>query len=228
MRKTLLILLSSILFAFSVYIALCGISIGTLNIKSISEIKEENTRLDKKIQTASNLRANIYPQSLALVDDAYKKLVDEKENYEQLVNSGVDANGLPLNKIQEYEIERIWVTMGNYAQKHGVELKMDIKLNNKISKTYDLNFTAIGEYVNTIDFLYDVERDSTLVFKIENFKMVPDGSKGNVSATFTCRDIKLKVSDPVEEENSDETKDDTTNKDSSSNSDSANTSSNKK
>ena len=154
-------------------------------------------RLDNKIQTASNLRTKDYPQNVTLLESAYKKLMSEKESYEQLLKLGVDENGLPLNKIQEYEMEKIWVAMGNYAQKEGVDLKMDITSNNSVSKTYDLKFTATGGYIQITDFLYDVERDTTLVFKIENFKMVPGENTDNLSATFTCKDIKLNIADAL-------------------------------
>lgn len=197
MRKILLGLVSVMLFALSVYTAIYGFSIGNLEVKSIPAIKEENMKLDNKIQTASNLRTKDYPQNVTLLESAYKKLMSEKESYEQLLNLGVDENGLPLNKIQEYEMEKIWVTMGNYAQKEGVDLKMDITSNNSVSKTYDLNFTATGGYIQITDFLYDVERDTTLVFKIENFKMVPGENTDNLSATFTCRDIKLNIVDSL-------------------------------
>lgn len=197
MRKILLGLVSVMLFALSVYTAIYGFSIGSLEVKSIPAIKEENMRLDNKIQTASNLRTKDYPQNVTLLESAYKKLMSEKESYEQLLKLGVDENGLPLNKIQEYEMEKIWVTMGNYAQKEGVDLKMDITSNNSVSKTYDLKFTATGGYIQITDFLYDVERDTTLVFKIENFKMVPGENTDNLSATFTCKDIKLNIADAL-------------------------------
>ena len=63
------------------------------------------------------------------------------------------------SKIQEYEMERIWVVVGNYAKKQGVDLKIDVTSNNAISKTYDLNFTVTGGYIQITDFLYDMERD---------------------------------------------------------------------
>lgn len=195
MRKILLGLVSIMLVALSVYTVIYGISIGNIQISGIPTIQEKNEQLDKKIQTASNLRTKEYPQNVTLLESAYKKLMTEKESYEQLLELGVDENGQPINKIQEYEIEKIWVTMGIYAKKQGVDLKMDITSNNSISKTYDLKFTVTGGYIQITDFLYDIERDSTLVFKIENFKMVPGESTENLSATFTCKDIKLNISE---------------------------------
>lgn len=195
MRKILLGLLVILLLALSVYIAVYGIELGGLQINSISAIKEENEELESKIETASKLRTTQYPSEITILESAYKKLVAEKENYEQILALGVDENGQPINKIQEYEMEKIWVAMGNHAKAQGVDLKMDVTLNNSVSKTYDLKFTVTGGYIQIVDFLYDVERDSTLVFKIENFKLVAGETTDVLVGTFTCKDIKINISE---------------------------------
>ena len=88
------------------------------------------------------------------------------------LDAGVDSNGIPLSKIQEYEIEKIWITLGNYAKEKGVDLKLEIKVNNSVSGTYDLNFTVDGSYSGIVDFIRAIQGDNTLVFKIDEFKLV--------------------------------------------------------
>ena len=195
MRKILLGLLVILLLALAVYTAVYGIELGGLKINSIPAIKEENEVLESKIDKASKLRTTQYPSEITVLEGAYKKLVAEKENYEQILALGVDENGQPINKIQEYEMEKIWVAMGNHAKAQGVDLKMDVTLNNSVSKTYDLKFTVTGGYIQIVDFLYDVERDSTLVFKIENFKLVAGETTDVLVGTFTCKDIKINITD---------------------------------
>ena len=213
MRKLLLILLALGLLVLAGYTVVYGITIGDLTINSVTDIKEENEILEKKIQEASELRNKYYPDSMDKLETAYKGLVTEKQNYEQLLALGVDENGQQLSKIQKYEIEKIWITMGNYAKKQGVELKLDVTLNNSISGTYDLTFTVQGGYIQIADFLTDVENDSTLVFKLENFKMTPGSAteiettdangqtvsttvsaEDNLMATFVCKDVNLNIS----------------------------------
>mgnify|MGYP001623873157 FL=1 len=213
MRKLLLILLALGLLVLAGYTVVYGITIGDLTINSVTDIKEENEILEKKIQEASELRNKDYPDSMDKLETAYKGLATEKQNYEQLLALGVDENGQQLSKIQKYEIEKIWITMGNYAKKQGVELKLDVTLNNSISGTYDLTFTVQGGYIQIADFLTDVENDSTLVFKLENFKMTPGSAteiettdangqtvsttvsaEDNLMATFVCKDVNLNIS----------------------------------
>lgn len=216
MRKLLLGLISILLLALSIYMVACGVAFGEFEINGIPAIQEENAKLDQKIQKATKLKKSDYPTAVDELERAYKKLMTEKENYEQILALGVDENGVPLNKIQEYEIEKIWITMGNYAKKQGVDLKLDVTSNNSISKTYDLKFTVTGGYIQITDFLYDVERDSTLVFKLENFKMVPGNSTEELVGTFVCKDIKVNVKESsgsnssIKDENSDTTSEDKT------------------
>ncbi len=191
MRKLLLGLLSVILLAFSIYLAFYGVSFAGLTVSGIPAIKEENAKLEKKIESANTLKDTDYPKSVKSLEDAYKKLMTQKDNYDQIISLGVDENGQPLNKIQQYETERLWITLGNYAKKEGIDLNLAVTSANKVNSTYDLNFTVTGGYIQITDFLYDIERDTTLVFKIENFKLVPGTSTEVLVATFTWKDVKL-------------------------------------
>ncbi len=193
MRKILLGLIVILLLGFSVYAVVYGIELGKIQIDGIPAIQEEDAILNEKIIDASTLKNTDYPRAYNALESAYKSLMNEKESYEELVSLGVDENGQPLNQMPVYEIEKIWIIMGNYADKEGVDIKMDITVNNTITNTYDLNFTVEGGYIQITDFLYNIERDTTLVFKLENFRMVPTSTTDVLSATFTCKDVKLNI-----------------------------------
>ena len=75
-------------------------------------------------------------------------------------------------EIKEYKIERLWIALENYAKKEGIELKLDVADTN-VADVYDLNVTVKGEYIQITDFIYDIEKDDTLGFKILKFKMTP-------------------------------------------------------
>ena len=122
MRKILLGLLTIFLLGFSIYIAVYGLNLGKIEINSIPAIQEANSKLEMKISNASKLRNTDYPQSVSSLENAYKKLTVEKDNYEQMLSLGVDENGETLNKIAEYEMEKLWITLGNYSKKQGVDL----------------------------------------------------------------------------------------------------------
>ena len=219
MRKLLLYLLVIILLVFSVVIVVRGVQTSSFSIESYSAISQKNDELDSLIKEANNQKEiNFNKQKLSL-ESAYKLLQSEKESYQQLLNIGVYKNGIPLSKIQEYEIEKIWITLGRYAEKEGVDLKLDISVNNSVAKTYNLNFTVNGTYSSIEDFLRDIQGDKTLVFKIDEFKLVSGGSlpagvgkaesesttsDDILTATFVCKDIKLNIVENTETNNSTE------------------------
>ncbi len=172
MRKLILDLLLFLLIFGAGWIVIKGVNVSGLEIDSYSEIAAQNNELDKLIQEANNQKDNIYTRQKSILESSYKTLVSEKESYQELLDAGVDSNGIPLSKIQEYEIEKIWITLGNYAKEKGVDLKLEIKVNNSVSGTYDLNFTVDGSYSGIVDFIRSIQGDNTLVFKIDEFKLV--------------------------------------------------------
>ena len=95
------------------------------------------------------------------------------------------------NQIEKYEIEALWVKLGKHATSEGVVMKMDVKPGSSGAQgVYNLNFTATGGYVQIEEFISSIENDSTLGFKIEEFKMIPSGN--DLQATFVCKDIPIK------------------------------------
>lgn len=188
MRRLILDLLLFLLIFGAGWIVIKGVNISGLEIDSYSEIAAQNNELDKLIQEANNQKDNIYTKQKSILESSYKTLVSEKESYQELLDAGVDSNGIPLSKIQEYEIEKIWITLGNYAKEKGVDLKLEIKVNNSVSGTYDLNFTVDGSYSGIVDFIRAIQGDNTLVFKIDEFKLVAGQSNpetGNVTEDDT-------------------------------------------
>lgn len=190
MKKLLISILIGLLIALSVFIAIQGLKIGSLEILGIKGIQEKNDELDRKVEQATKLAAVDYKKAVSEVQESAKKLTEEKKNYEDLTIMNTDEEGQVASQIQRYEIETLWVTLGNHATSEGAIIKMDvIKGSNNIQDTYNLKFTVNGSYISITDFISDIENDTTLGFKIENFKMTPTNEENTLQATFTCNDI---------------------------------------
>lgn len=69
------------------------------------------------------------------------------------------------------------------CKKEGIELKLDIKEASSGKGKYDLDVTLSGEYIGITDFLYDIEKDDTLGFKVLNFKIQPMSSSTSTTNT---------------------------------------------
>ena len=191
MKKILISLLIILLLALNCFAILKGIKIFGIDILSIGQIKEKNDNLDAKIAQATTLASTDYPKVLSEMETNLKKLEEEKKNYEDMVTISTNDQVQLANQYQKYEVEYLWTIIGNHATKEGVIIKIDIVAASG-ENNYNLNFTVTGSYIGITEFISDIENDSALGFKIENFSMKPGASTQDLQATFTCRDIIIK------------------------------------
>ena len=192
MKKLLILVLIILLVALTIFITVKGISMGNFEILGIQGIKEKNNKLDGKIQQAGKLVEKDYKQAVSDVQANAKQLKEEKKNYEDMT-ALTEGETQAANQIEKYEIETLWVRLGNHATSEGTVMQMDvIKGANSAADVYNLKFTATGSYISITDFISAIENDSTLGFKIEEFKMYPASSGTDLQATFVCKDISIK------------------------------------
>ncbi len=193
MKKTLIMVLILLLLVMTTFMLLKSVKIGGLQILGIKDLNEENKKLDASIQTLSRLSSTDFNQALADITSSSKQYEQAKSEYEELATVSTDSEVGAANQLQKYEIEYLWTRIGNHATSENVVLKLEVKANSTSQATgyYDLNFIATGDYVGLTDFIYDIENDSSLGFKIEAFKMEPSGS--NLQASFTCTNIAINI-----------------------------------
>ena len=191
MKKLLILILITLLLILTMFIGIKGVTIGKIEILGIQGIQAKNSELDSKIQDAAKLVEKTYAQTISEVNSNAKKLKEEKQYYQDMTAISSDGETQAVNQIEKYEIETLWVKLGNHATSEGVVMKMDVTSGSSGAQdSYNLNFTVTGGYVQIEDFISSIENDSTLGFKIEEFKMAPSGN--DLQATFVCKDIPIK------------------------------------
>ncbi len=199
MKKLLMLILIGLLVALSIFVVMQGFEIGNVEILSYTGIQTRNKELDEKIQQSSKLAEKDYRQIVSNVQENSKKLEQEKKEYEEMTAISSEGDIQNASQMQRYEVETLWVKLGNYATSEGAVIRMDIVAGNA-KDTYNLKFTATGSYISITDFISDIENDNTLGFKIEEFKMLPGSSGTELQATFVCKDVAIKdvseTSDP--------------------------------
>ena len=169
MKKVLISLIGIILLILICVAIFKGIHIGKLSIYSVDSIKQESLNLDRKIEEANTEINQNYAKSLADIETATTNLKEAKEEYE----SKVGLNGeLGITQIEKYKIEYLWSIIGGYGDDENVIVTLDIK-ETSIVDTYNINFTLQGSYLGITDFLYDIENDDELNYRIKNFKIEP-------------------------------------------------------
>ena len=187
------ILSTVISILLTVVIIICmvkGLTVGSFRILSISNIKQESLNLDNEVDELNNLKNVTYKKKIDDLQTATKDLTTAKQKYLDLASVSSDEEIQEANLEQTYAMEFLWNKVGSYATKEGVTLKWDVS-STGVNNKYTLNFTTTGSYVGVISYIYALENDSDLAFRIENFKMTASGE--NVTATFTVNNVAIKA-----------------------------------
>lgn len=195
MRRTLIIVIMVLLLILFGYMLYSNTTIGGTTIYGIAGLNEKNENLETKIQTASRMTTSDYQNALTELQDSAKEFTTAKQSYEEMVEISSEDEAKAASQLEKYEIEYLWTRIGNHATDRGVQLKLELSANTTSEATgyYDLKFTTLGTYVGTTDFIYDIENDSSLGFKIESFKMQPGSGENTLQSTFTCKDIAINI-----------------------------------
>lgn len=189
--KDILITVISILLTVVIIICMVkGLTVGSFRILSISNIKQESLNLDNEVDELNNLKNATYKKKIDDLQTATKDLTTAKQKYLDLASVSSDEEIQEANIEQTYAMEFLWNKVGSYATKEGVTLKWDVS-STGVNNKYTLNFTTTGSYVGVISYIYALENDSDLAFRIENFKMTASGE--NVTATFTVNNVAIKA-----------------------------------
>lgn len=190
MRKVLISILVALMLIGSCFFMVNGLA--KMNIKGAKGIDEKNTEVENKISELSNVISVTYAGAEAELKQASNKLIDSKTEYENQAALSNSNNSSYASKLETYDIDYLWTKLGNYAKDENVVIKIEVTSGSASSNLYNLNFTVTGTYVGTTDFIYDIENDSKLGFKIDSFKMTA-GNGTEVVGSFVCQDIPISV-----------------------------------
>ncbi len=193
MRKVLISILLGLSVVWTIYFMIYGVE--ALGVKGFIGLKEENELLEKKIENLQKTINSNYKNALVTLDSTKDTLIDSKTEYEnQAELSSLNSANYTSEK---YEIDYLWTRLGNFAKDEKIVIKMDVQ-DTKIDDLYDLQFTAAGPYSGITQFIYDIENDSDLGFKIDDFTMT--GANEIVVASFTCNEIHVDLKKLEKEE----------------------------
>ena len=189
MRRILFLIIVVIFVVGLAIMMISGISLGKLVIPSIKGISEHNQNLDTKISELETLIEGNYQTAKTNLDNSFKSLQTSKQKYLSMITYSTEEEIKAANQTEKYEIGFLWTKIGLYATSNKVEMQANVSASS-ISGLYDISFTAIGEYISISEFIYAIENDSKLGFKIENFQMVSE-SENDLRATFKIRNVPI-------------------------------------
>jgi len=189
MKKILFLILILILAAGLAVMMISGIKIGKLSVPSIKGMAAKNDELDSEISNLEKLISGDYTNAKAKLDSSFKNLQTEKQKYLEMITFSTKDEIKAANQTEKYEIGFLWTIIGLYATSNKVEMQANVVTSN-VSGLYNISFIAVGPYISVADFIFAIEKDTELGFKIENFEMVAD-SGDNVQAKFTIRNVPI-------------------------------------
>lgn len=194
MKKLIISILVILLIVLTGMTVVKGLKIGNINILGISELKKENDELDTKVKEATKLASTDYQKKIDELNKQLKELQSKKEEYLDLENVSSEQQINGANSLnQPYKMEYLYTTFGKHAKNNGIKIDMAFtRSSSGDDKYYNINFTATGSYIRIAEFIMNIEDDSSLGFKVEEFKMTPSSEGENtLQATFVCKNIKI-------------------------------------
>lgn len=196
MRKILISILLILLIVLACFTIFRGISIGgVFKILSTGQIIELNDNLTAKIEEANRKTKSDLPSKEAELNENIEVLLKNKEEYYNLASISTESQMAEANTEESYAYEYLCLKIGRYARTEGVNLKMDVVSGSAGEEAVkDLEFTIIGQYFAIMNFVSDLEDDSELSFRIEDFNMIPN-SGNNLQATFNVTGIRMILED---------------------------------
>ena len=194
MKKLLLSISIILIIILTAITVIKGLKIGGFTVLGIKDIKDKDKALEQVMaEIEKQFGSTDYQKKIDDLNETIKKLETEKNKYDDMVNVSTDSEVQAANQTYNNMIEFLLIRIENHAKTEGITIKMDVtRSSSGAENVYNLNFTATGSYVGIEEFITDIEDDSKLGFKIEDFKMSASSENGSeVQATFTCKDIRI-------------------------------------
>lgn len=222
MKKLLITLVIVLLTILTIVAIVRGVQLGGLEILGITGMNEKNTELDEEITEATKLASTDYPRATEQIEQNLKDLQKQKQTYDDMVTVSTDSQVEQATQFAKYEQEKLYILLGSHARSEGVDIDLVFSVSNNLSNAYDINFEVTGAFISVTDYIADIEDDSELGFKIENFKMTANGGD-EVKATFVCKDIVINNITQISTGINDQNTEGTTNGNTANNTNSTNT-----
>ena len=200
-------LITLVLIAFLVCILVVDIPLlGVSSIETVIAKHDEIIAKEAELLTQQTAYSNLV-NNLENVKASYSK---EKNKYEAISEETINIIK-ESNIVENYSIEYMWIKLGNYAKRNNLSIVMVEPGNTSTTSTTTqtsnesvveggntntvstkssnvLQIEVTGSYIDLSDFIFEVENDSELKFKLDNISMVYV-SGTTIKTTFDVKNI---------------------------------------
>ena len=191
MKKLLILILIALVLALTIFTIINGLEIGNFTVWGIRTIQDQNAELTDTVTQATKLASSTFPAKISEVNASMDNLEKQKTTYQDMVAVSDSGDVQAASQLSNYTLDFLWTEIGTHATSEGVSIDISLTAGTGGQNVYDLNFTAVGSYVGICEFIRDIEDDSDLAFKIEQFSMTAGESTSSLKATFVCKNIPI-------------------------------------
>ncbi len=185
-KKLLLVVLCGLLI-YGIYTAVQnGIVLGSLEIPSYHALVEGNATVDEKIEELEKLNSSTYPDNERRLQSVKSEFSKRKKEYDDLALTASAEEIAEANKKEQYMLDFLWMKIGTYANSNNVKIKIEPETNTPV-----LDFDVSGQYISIVNFIYDLENDAELAFRVNNIVMQGGSSDSVTKATFFVTGVNI-------------------------------------
>ena len=211
MKKLLILILIALVCILTIYTIVYGLKIGNFSIWGIEKMQNENTELDKMVTQATRLAKSTLPEKISEVNASMKALEEQKTIYKDMAGVSSSGDVEKASQLSNYTLDFLWTEIGTHATSEGVSIDIALTVGTGGENVYDLNFITVGSYIGICEFIRDIEDDSDLAFKIEQFSIKAGESTSLLRATFICKNIPIEGISSIDTKTDDVTGENETN-----------------
>lgn len=219
-RKIIIMSVVLVLLIVALVIVLTkDINLGIFNNLAVSSISGKKVLVETLMQNelAEKVKHESAIDTLETTKNQYEA---EKQAFDNIDQATIDLVK-EATVDERYFIEYLWIVLGNYAEDNDLAINIitpgstvdtseqkeeegeqskennsnnnysNITQNNGSVKDGTIKIIVTGRYANVADFVYEVENDKELKFKLDNIKMTYT-SDNKIQATFNVLSLKVK------------------------------------
>ena len=162
--------------------ALNTISFGEVSVLSVSDMQKQ--KQDLVLEEANLMIAksqfDVATSNLLTAQNAYKT---SRDKYNSITEDDIQTIK-EATKEDHYYVDWLWIVIGEYAKNNNLTLKIiDPRAGEQASNKGTVQINVIGRYQDIANFVFEVENDNELRFKLDNMSMTYN-SDNKVSTTF--------------------------------------------
>ena len=174
MRRIIIIGVALFCIILAVFTIYTGLPI--FGVPKISDVRTEHDKTTAAMNELDSYKKTTFLTFSNRLQGAVEKCKTAKEEYDRVAQSQTEEQKEAALRSKTYDIEYLWVKLGNYANNSRIDFTLDVYKTEEANTENDyvlcdLKVTAISSYYGFIDFLEKISADPDLKMIPQNLKM---------------------------------------------------------